>query len=132
MANMWTCQHCSETNEASFDICWNCGTTQTGVLNPSFQKADDLPSEHSDAVEVQSEQDHCLCPRCHADVDEDATQCAKCGELFPAMADRQALNTPATYDAFRWLVVAAATVIAIAAIGQLIVHFILSLFTIGD
>lgn len=22
----WICQHCQEENEASFEICWNCGT----------------------------------------------------------------------------------------------------------
>ncbi|WP_448547877.1 putative signal transducing protein [Thalassotalea fusca] len=22
----WTCSHCSESNEASFEVCWNCQT----------------------------------------------------------------------------------------------------------
>ncbi len=77
---------------------------------------------------IEPQQDRCLCPRCHSDVDEDATQCAKCGELFPAMADRQVLHTSACYDAFRWLVLAAAIVIAVAASIPRIIQFVLSLF----
>jgi hypothetical protein len=34
---MWTCQHCSETIDDSFDACWNCGSNQKGSPNPSFQ-----------------------------------------------------------------------------------------------
>ena len=80
---------------------------------------------------VESERDRCLCPRCHREVDEDATECSRCGERFPAMADRQALNSPACYDTFRWLVVAAAVVIAVAASVPAIIRFVLSLIT-GD
>ena len=39
---MWTCQKCGETVEASFDVCWNCGTSKSGVEDPNFQTADEL------------------------------------------------------------------------------------------
>ncbi len=38
---MWTCQKCGETHDDSFETCWNCGTSQAGVEDPSFRKADD-------------------------------------------------------------------------------------------
>lgn len=126
-ANMWTCQHCRETNEASFDICWNCGTTKDGIPDQSFHTADDLPSEHLAAGERHSEKGRCICPGCRADVAGDATQCPRCGERFPAMADRQRLRTPETYDIFRAIVLTVAIVLALPAI----IVFVLSLFTIG-
>jgi len=120
----WTCPKCREEIDDIFDVCWLCGTTIEGTTHPDFRSK-------NVAIE-NSKQDRCLCPRCHTDVDEDATQCSKCGERFPAMADRRALNTPETFNAFRWLVLATAIVIAIAAIGERMVHFIFSLFAIGD
>jgi hypothetical protein len=50
---MWECQHCSESNEAVFDACWNCGTTKSGVRDLSFKMADDRAEElsNSDSVE---------------------------------------------------------------------------------
>ena len=39
---MWTCQKCNETNEDSFEACWNCGTSKAGEEDPSFRKADDV------------------------------------------------------------------------------------------
>lgn len=29
----WTCSTCSETNESTFELCWNCGTTRHGIDN---------------------------------------------------------------------------------------------------
>jgi len=42
---MWICQNCRETNEDLFGTCWNCGTTQAGVPDPSFQKVVDPAAE---------------------------------------------------------------------------------------
>jgi hypothetical protein len=33
---MWTCSHCSEELEDSFDACWNCGTTADGTKAVHF------------------------------------------------------------------------------------------------
>ena len=27
----WTCDECSESNDAAFDLCWNCGTERSNV-----------------------------------------------------------------------------------------------------
>jgi hypothetical protein len=37
---MWTCPNCITKVDPSFDVCWNCGTTADGVLDPAFVRAD--------------------------------------------------------------------------------------------
>lgn len=36
----WTCPKCDERVEASFEICWNCGTSHDGQEDPDFLPAD--------------------------------------------------------------------------------------------
>jgi hypothetical protein len=38
---MWTCVKCGSKIDATFDVCWNCGTTREGVEDPNFQTADE-------------------------------------------------------------------------------------------
>lgn len=38
---MWTCPKCHSKVDASFEICWSCGTTPDGVEDPLFVTADD-------------------------------------------------------------------------------------------
>jgi hypothetical protein len=38
---MWTCPKCHSKVDPSFEVCWNCGTTEDGVEDPSFVTADD-------------------------------------------------------------------------------------------
>ncbi len=33
---MWKCGNCGEEIEDSFDVCWNCGTTRDGHVDPDF------------------------------------------------------------------------------------------------
>jgi uncharacterized membrane protein YvbJ len=35
---MWMCPKCGENVEATFDVCWNCGTDKDGREDPSFSK----------------------------------------------------------------------------------------------
>jgi hypothetical protein len=37
---MWECPKCHERHEDSFEVCWNCGTSKTGVEDPDFRAAD--------------------------------------------------------------------------------------------
>ena len=34
---MRTCSHCGESLESQFEICWNCGTSKDGDLDPEFE-----------------------------------------------------------------------------------------------
>jgi hypothetical protein len=34
----WTCSQCHLSVPGGFEICWNCGTTRDGVLDPDFNK----------------------------------------------------------------------------------------------
>ena len=38
---MWTCPKCQTKVDASFEVCWQCGTTVDGVEDPSFVVADE-------------------------------------------------------------------------------------------
>jgi hypothetical protein len=40
---MWTCPKCDAKVDASFEVCWQCGTTRDGVEDPTFVRADDAP-----------------------------------------------------------------------------------------
>jgi len=33
---MWICSKCRETQEDTFEACWNCGTSKTGEVDPGF------------------------------------------------------------------------------------------------
>lgn len=33
----WTCSHCHEEVEATFDVCWSCGASREGQTDPTFQ-----------------------------------------------------------------------------------------------
>ncbi len=38
---MWTCPKCGTKVDPSFDVCWSCGTTPSGVEDPSFVRAEE-------------------------------------------------------------------------------------------
>jgi hypothetical protein len=38
---MWTCPKCASKVDPSFEVCWNCGTSPDGVVDPTFVRADD-------------------------------------------------------------------------------------------
>lgn len=38
---MWTCPKCGSVVDATFDVCWACGTTPEGVEDPTFLTADE-------------------------------------------------------------------------------------------
>src|SRR3954451_18807216 len=44
---MWTCPKCASKVDPSFEVCWNCGTTQDGVEDPTFVPADAVPPTES-------------------------------------------------------------------------------------
>jgi hypothetical protein len=33
---MWKCPKCGESLKDAFEVCWSCGTTKEGVLDPHF------------------------------------------------------------------------------------------------
>ena len=38
---MWTCSKCHAKVDASFEVCWQCGTSVSGEEDPTFVRADD-------------------------------------------------------------------------------------------
>ncbi|MDB5337699.1 MAG: hypothetical protein JWN70_3318 [Planctomycetaceae bacterium] len=60
---MWQCVECQSDVEDNFEICWNCGTSSDGVLDPEFRSAVDDVEAHAENDEVD-EQSSNTCLRC--------------------------------------------------------------------
>ena len=41
---MWKCSKCSEMLKDDFEVCWSCGTTKDGVLDPHFLDPEAAPA----------------------------------------------------------------------------------------
>jgi hypothetical protein len=37
---MWTCPNCGAEVDPTFEVCWRCGTSRDGTLDPDFVPAD--------------------------------------------------------------------------------------------
>ena len=42
---MWKCPQCHESLRDSFEVCWNCGTSKDGSLDPGFASLKELERE---------------------------------------------------------------------------------------
>jgi len=40
---MWKCPKCGESLKDDFEVCWSCGTTKEGVLDPNFLDPEAAP-----------------------------------------------------------------------------------------
>jgi hypothetical protein len=68
-ASSWNCTNCGESVPSTFEICWNCGASLDGTIDPNFPKdsADKPPTRDdddqfdSDAVTGSKVKE---CPRC--------------------------------------------------------------------
>src|SRR3954453_15240991 len=38
---MWTCPGCRSRVDDAFEVCWSCGTTPDGIMDPDFVTADE-------------------------------------------------------------------------------------------
>ena len=38
----WICPTCCQFVETSLEVCWNCGTSRDGTVDPAFRHADDF------------------------------------------------------------------------------------------
>lgn len=43
---MWNCTNCHESVENDFDVCWNCGTTQDGQRDPTFESQREVAPQY--------------------------------------------------------------------------------------
>jgi hypothetical protein len=57
---MWECPKCRESVEDDFGVCWNCGTSSTGVEDPQFAREDVPSNPASDPREAGCS----VCPAC--------------------------------------------------------------------
>jgi len=47
---LWKCTHCSKLVEDSFEVCWNCGASRSGEIDPEFQRVTDAVSDTSPPI----------------------------------------------------------------------------------
>ena len=62
----WACPKCNTRVEPGFDVCWNCGTSIDGEVDPRFVRADE-PGSEADAdrgEEEVNEGERVVCPKC--------------------------------------------------------------------
>jgi hypothetical protein len=74
----WKCSQCGQSVPGDFEVCWNCGTSQDGEVDPDFSKvpaedddnaADEAEDNDDPAAERDSEPTHTRhpglrCPMC--------------------------------------------------------------------
>ena len=53
---MWKCKKCHEQVEDSFEVCWNCGTSQEGIEDAAFRKEADITAVEGEPFTTQSEE----------------------------------------------------------------------------
>jgi hypothetical protein len=69
---MWQCVKCREKHDDSFDTCWNCGTTEAGVADPSFRKVGNDESDanaNSKSEATKTSKFPLTCPLCDQGLD---------------------------------------------------------------
>jgi hypothetical protein len=49
---MWTCLNCSEQLDDNFEVCWNCGTSRNGKIDPDFipERGIEVPPSLEDEI----------------------------------------------------------------------------------
>jgi len=46
----WTCARCHRAIDATLEVCWACGTSRDGVVDPTFEPVEEIPSEGGPAL----------------------------------------------------------------------------------
>ncbi len=63
----WPCPQCHKPVPSTFDVCWNCGTSRNGSLDPSFIREPlDIPRDEPEEPATQEAARHhgLQCPKC--------------------------------------------------------------------
>lgn len=48
---MWTCARCRRSIDATMGACWACGTSRDGVVDPTFEPVEAVPSDGGPRIE---------------------------------------------------------------------------------
>jgi hypothetical protein len=97
--NEWTCERCGEVVSGGFSVCWSCGTSVDGTVDPQFESVDPgmretdvapsdvsyapnaaSPGDHGDATDRFGDGDSTWnCPDCDARNPSRMRVCSMCG-----------------------------------------------------
>jgi len=60
---VWTCKNCGERQDKGFQACWNCGASENGDQDPSFEV------DESVVAQRMRQRSNIDCLRCHRPLD---------------------------------------------------------------
>ena len=91
---MWTCPKCQSKVDPSFEVCWNCGTTEDGIEDPSFVNADDSGPIAGDPLvpELDVEEDVAVVSELPEPIRGDLVEAYKALDLMEAKFLAEQLN----------------------------------------
>ena len=46
----WTCARCHRAIDSTLEVCWACGTSRDGVMDPTFEPVEEIPSDGGPAL----------------------------------------------------------------------------------
>ena len=98
---MWTCPKCGAKVDPGFDVCWQCGTNQDGVEDPTFVRADDTPPIQDSLYDPIAEPDPTILGPTPDSPAMDVVECYQANDLMEAkfLADQlTAEGIPAMSD----------------------------------
>jgi hypothetical protein len=102
---MWKCPKCQSKVDDSFEVCWSCGTTPDGIVDPNFVTADEAEPIEDEELPEGTEVDDPLADFAGTPMPElvecymasNATEAKFIADQLmdrgiPAIADRQDIN----------------------------------------
>ena len=87
---MWKCPKCGESLKDDFEVCWSCGTTKEGVMDPHFLD----PEADSAAPENEPMQDFADDSREEAEPMVTVAQCNLAAEAHAMRVQLEAAGIP--------------------------------------
>ncbi len=81
---MWTCPNCQTQVDASFDVCWSCGTSRDGTKDPNFVRADDAPVDLESPVDLDMPKGDEPIPQPVAPIEGELVECYWALDLMQA------------------------------------------------
>jgi hypothetical protein len=52
---MWNCPNCAEGLNDAFEVCWSCGTTKDGTVDPHFLDPEASAARENEALDEEDE-----------------------------------------------------------------------------
>ena len=101
---MWDCPKCATKVDTNFEVCWKCGTSKDGSIDPDFKSADDtspIRDPRYDPIALPDPSIRAQWSTAHGEPGDELVACYQAGSLPEAkfLADQLVeLGIPAVCD----------------------------------